>query len=89
MATTEPAAVARKALTYAERIELGGILEVIAGAEEELAAIEGRLADPAIYATAGGMEARALDAERRRVAERVAQLTARWEELEARKDTSR
>jgi ATP-binding cassette subfamily F protein uup len=77
-----------KPLTYGERIELDKILEVIAAAEDELKTLETRLADPALY-TSGGGEARELEADRARVAERVAELTRRWEDLEARKDAQR
>jgi ATP-binding cassette subfamily F protein uup len=77
-----------KALTYGERIELDKILGVIEKTEEELAGIEKRLADPALYATAGA-DVRGLEADRTRIAERVTQLTARWEDLEARKDVGK
>ncbi len=74
-----------KSLTYAERLELDKIMEVIEGAEAELAALEAKLSDPALY-TSGGKDAKALEEARARGAERVKALTQRWEDLEARKD---
>ncbi len=83
-----PPAPARKPLTYGERLELDKILGVIAKTEDELGALEKRLADPELYAR-GGSEARSHEADRARVAARVAELTARWEDLESRKDVTR
>jgi ATP-binding cassette subfamily F protein uup len=84
-APVAPKAAPKKPLTYGERIELDKILGVIAAAEDELATLEKRLADPALYAT-GGTEVKALEADRARIAGRVGELTARWEDLESRKD---
>ena len=43
-----------KGLTYAERIELDGIMDRIDAAERAVADLDARLADPALYATRGG-----------------------------------
>jgi ABC transport system ATP-binding/permease protein len=77
-----------KPLTYAERIELGGILDVIAKAEARLADVEHRLADPTLYADRGG-QVRELQEERVRAASEVTLLTERWEQLESRRDAKR
>jgi len=87
-AKAPPPAPPKKALTYGERIELDKILGVIAKTEEELASVEARLADPTLYATRGN-EVRPLEDERARIAHRVTELTARWEDLEARKDVAK
>jgi len=87
---TVAAAPPRKPLTYGERLELDKILGVVAQAEDELTTLEKRLADPALYTSAsGGAEAKSLEADRARIAARVADLTKRWEDLEARKDATR
>jgi ATP-binding cassette subfamily F protein uup len=72
-----------KKLTYAERIELDGILDVIAAAEARVARAEASLADPAFYASKEDATriASELDAARAE----VASLLARWESLEARR----
>jgi ABC transport system ATP-binding/permease protein len=77
-----------KPLTYAERIELDKILDVVSEVEAELAAVEERLADPALYASNSG-DAKRLDLARRRLSTRIEELTQRWEELEARRDTKK
>jgi ATP-binding cassette subfamily F protein uup len=77
-----------KPLTYAERIELDGLLDKVAAAEDEVAALEKQLADPDLYTKRPGDAAplRAKEAAARAEAER---LTARWEELESRRDAKR
>lgn len=79
---------AGKPLTYAERIELDGIMDRIAEAEASLARIEGELADPSLYA-AGGDGVRALQEKRASAAAKVAELTVRWETLESRREAKR
>jgi len=74
----------KSALTYAERIELEGILEAIDGAEQEVARLEGELADPALYA-ARGAEVAPLRAKLEVAKKEAARLVARWEELERKK----
>jgi ATP-binding cassette subfamily F protein uup len=73
-----------KALTFAEKKELDGILDEISRVEGTASALEVRLASPALY-TAAPDEARAARAEHARAAAEAARLTARWEELEARR----
>jgi ATP-binding cassette subfamily F protein uup len=72
-----------KALTYAERIELEGIMDKIAAAEEKVTAIERELSDPTLYATRGE-EAKRLNADLDAARADVAALTSRWESLESR-----
>ncbi len=80
---TRPATATKK-LTYAERIELEGIMDRVTAAEERATALERDLADPSLYATrpeaAGKLQADLAAAR----AEAHA-LTARWEDLEARR----
>jgi ATP-binding cassette subfamily F protein uup len=64
---------ARAGLTYAERIELEGILDRIAESEARVASLEKELADPALYASGGD-----------KVPQRMAELASAKEELEAR-----
>ncbi|WP_394824116.1 ABC-F family ATP-binding cassette domain-containing protein [Pendulispora albinea] len=78
-----PAAPEKKKLTYAERLELEKILDVIAEAEVRLSALEAKLADGSLWAkspdeakeTQGLLDAARAEVER---------LTARWEDLESR-----
>ena len=78
----KPAAAgpARKALTYAERIELEGLLDRVTESEEKLRAIEAKLSE-----RFDAEKARSLQAEHSAAEEEVRRLTARWEELEAKK----
>jgi ATP-binding cassette subfamily F protein uup len=85
--TSAKEAPAKKALTYAERLELGAILGHIEEAEAQLRAAEEKLLDPTLYTRTD--EARAAQAARTSAEERVATLTARWEDLESRKDVVR
>jgi ATP-binding cassette subfamily F protein uup len=73
-----------KALTYAERIELEGLMDVIAAAEAELATLEKEANDPDLFARRGHEvkeRLAAVDTQR----ERVAALYRRWEDLESRR----
>ncbi len=72
-----------KALTFAERKELDGIMDRIAAAEEKVTAIERELSDPALYATRGE-EAKRLTTDLETARAAVVALTSRWELLEAR-----
>ena len=69
-------------LSYQERKELDDLPDRLHEAEERLAALDAKLADPAFY---GQPERRVKDitAERKQAADEVARLYARWEELEA------
>jgi len=75
-----------KGISKNEQRELDGIMEKIDAAEQAAAAIEHELGDPTLYA--GGQEDARVPAIRARLDEAralVAKLTARWEDLEARK----
>ena len=69
-------------LTWAERIELDGLLERVDEAERRVASLEQKLADPATYKRADA-DIGALQRDVEAAREQVDTLTARWEELEA------
>ena len=77
-----------KGLTYAERIELDGIMAAIEAAEASAATLETKLADPTLYASRGG-EVPGLRADLERAHAEAARLLARWEELETRRDQAK
>jgi len=77
-----------KPLTFAERKELDGILDEISRLETGTKDLEKQLADPALYAR-GTEHAQRLRAEHARTGHALAERTARWEELEARRDVKR
>ncbi len=81
---TQPAA---KKLTFKERTELEGLFERIEAAEAAVEAAQARLADPATY-QGGDVDVSALNAEFEVAREHTAELTARWEELEARREAA-
>ncbi len=83
----EPAA-GKKPLTYGERIELDGILDTIAAAEEKVSGLEATLADPAFY-TEKASDAGRVHAELEAAQAEVARLVARWEDLESRRDAKK
>jgi ATP-binding cassette subfamily F protein uup len=83
-APPSPKGKPKSGLTYAERLELDGILERIDAAELAAARVEKKLADPDLYATRGG-EVAGLQAELTRAKAEAAKLVARWEELEIKK----
>jgi ATP-binding cassette subfamily F protein uup len=72
-------------LTYAERLELEGIIEKIDRAETAVAEVEVLLADPTLYAQRGG-EVAALQARLVEAKAAAAMLVTRWEQLEAKKE---
>ena len=78
-----------KKLSFNERRELDGLLDQIEAAEDEAARLEAQLADPATYKgedrSAGIV---ALQEALENARSRIAQLTDRWEELEARREVS-
>ncbi|EYF06336.1 ABC-F family ATP-binding cassette domain-containing protein [Chondromyces apiculatus] len=76
-----------KALTYAETKELDGIMEKIEQAEGRVSGLETTLADPALYATRGA-EVAGLLADVEKAKAEVTRLTARWEELEAKREAA-
>jgi ATP-binding cassette subfamily F protein uup len=78
---------AKSALTYAERIELDGIVDEVDRADKAVAEIEALLADPSLYAKRGH-EVAPLQARLAAARAAAAKLAARWEELEAKKGAS-
>ncbi len=79
-ATTDPGPQARKGLSYAERKELGGLLDEISGMEDEKAALEARFASPSPNSDE-------IERSNRRYAELIGLLearTTRWESLASR-----
>ncbi|HEY4122892.1 MAG TPA: ABC transporter ATP-binding protein, partial [Byssovorax sp.] len=79
----KPKAVEKGKLTWAEKKELDGILDVIERADADVAALEAKLADPQIYMKGGDVRAMSAELEQKRAA--AAKLMARWEDLEARR----
>lgn len=77
----------KRALSWAEERELEGILEAVDQAESLVAELTARLSDPATY-SAGGKEVVALTAALQTAKQDAARLTARWEELETKKQTA-
>ncbi|MBK8254200.1 MAG: ABC-F family ATP-binding cassette domain-containing protein [Polyangiaceae bacterium] len=75
-----------KGLTYSERIELEGILEKIEAAEAAVSELEKLLADPQTHAKRGA-EVPGLMVQLESAKEKAATLTARWEDLETRKQS--
>ncbi|MCC6526796.1 MAG: ABC-F family ATP-binding cassette domain-containing protein, partial [Polyangiaceae bacterium] len=73
-------------LTYAERLELEGLLERVAAAEEAVTALEARLSDPSGYGS--GLDIAKLGAELARARVEAERLTTRWEELETRREAA-
>ncbi len=71
-------------LTYAERVELEGILDAIDAAERVAAKLETALADPTLYVNRGG-EVAGLQAKHVAAKAEAARLVARWEDLEVRR----
>ena len=85
---TATATVGAKALTYAEKIELEGMMDRIAVAEGEVAKIEAVLAEPDFYVK---RFAEVKTTQESLVAAKTALegLIGRWESLEARRDAKR
>jgi ABC transport system ATP-binding/permease protein len=84
-----PAERARKPgkLSFKEQRELEGMEAAILVAEERKASLEGALGDPATYQKDGGAVA-GMRAELEQVSGEVERLYARWQELEAVRDTT-
>jgi len=74
----------KSGLTYAEKLELEGIMDRIDAAEKDVAQIEALLGDPSLYAQRGhevaGLQARLAAAK-----SHAATLVERWETLEAKR----
>jgi ATP-binding cassette subfamily F protein uup len=77
-----------KGLTYAEKLELEKIMDRIEAAERNAAELEAQLGDPALHAKRGH-EVPALLAKLAAAKEEAAALTARWEELETKREASK
>ena len=77
----KPSAKPRK-LTHAERRELDGMMDAIEAAEEKVAALQEKLADPETYQGEGDVAA-SLRAELEVAEAEALRLTERWEALEA------
>jgi ATP-binding cassette subfamily F protein uup len=71
-----------KKLTYAERIELEGLMDKIEAADARVQEFETQLADPDVYAS-GGERVKALMADLEVARTEANSLTTRWEELES------
>lgn len=71
----------RRALTYAERLELERIEQHILEAEGKVCALEAQLSDPALLADAAALKAHCLELEESRGS--VEALYARWEHLDS------
>ena len=82
--TSASTSASTKKLTYGERMELEKILDVISVAEARVSTLEARLLDPQIYAK-DPEGAKRLQAELGEAQAEVVRLTARWEDLEARR----
>ena len=79
-----PKAKDKSALTYAERLELEGLVEKVDAAEKRVRETEGLLADPTLY-TQRGPEVAPLQAKLLTARQDAAKLVARWEQLEAKR----
>jgi len=71
-----------KKLSSREQQELQGLPAKIEQAEQELAKVDADLLDPAVYTAAGRDRFETLTKQRKELPDRIAQLYARWEELE-------
>jgi ATP-binding cassette subfamily F protein uup len=85
---SKPEPGAPKPLSFAEKKELDGLMDVIGAAEARVAELEARLADPALYAKEAALAGK-LSGELEGARAEIARLYARWEELEARRDVKR
>ena len=80
-----PPARRSRGLTYAERLELEGLMDRIEQAEAVVSGIEGELADPGLYATRGS-EVPGLHAKLAQARSQADALTSRWEQLELKRE---
>jgi ATP-binding cassette subfamily F protein uup len=74
----------KKALTWAEERELEGLMDRIDAAETAARTLEAELADPSLYSSRAA-EVPAITQKLEAARAEAAKLTARWEELEAKK----
>lgn len=84
-ASAEPAKKQGKGLSYSERLELEKIMDRIDAAERAASEIEAQLADPSLHAKRG-QEVPGLMAKLEAAKSEAAALTARWEELETKRE---
>jgi ATP-binding cassette subfamily F protein uup len=80
-----PTASAKGKLSFNEKRELEGLLDLVDRAETEVKDLETKLADPDLYATRGA-EVPALSEALAKKRTEAAKLVARWEELEAKRE---
>lgn len=78
---------AARGLTYSERLELEKIMDRIEAAEQAVSDLEAQLGDPALHAKRGH-EVPALMARLEAAKAEAAALTARWEELETKRESA-
>lgn len=78
---------ASKGLTYSERLELEKIMDRIEAAEQSVSELEAQLADPSLHAKRGH-EVPALMGRIESARAEAAALTARWEELETKREAA-
>ena len=71
----------KSGLTYSESFELKDLPQKVEDIESKIAAVDAKIADPAIYSD-GGVKAKELTLERSALQEQLDALYARWEELE-------
>lgn len=71
----------KSGLTYSESFELKDLPQKVEDLESQIAAVDVKIADPAIYSD-GGVKAKGLTLERAKLQERLDALYTRWEELE-------
>jgi ATP-binding cassette subfamily F protein uup len=81
---TPKAAPAAKPLTYAERLELERIVDVIAELEQRVTSIESELANPELYSSRAH-EAKKLGLDLETARAELSERMARWEALESRR----
>jgi len=87
-ANSGDAGPARKPLTYAERIELDGIMQKIDAADAEVARLEAEVSDPGLYTTRAKEAPKLHEAFEAAKAE-AARLLERWAHLEERRDAKK
>ncbi|WP_437812357.1 ABC-F family ATP-binding cassette domain-containing protein [Sorangium sp. So ce1078] len=86
-AKAAPRAGDKPKLTFAERAELEAIVGKIDTAEQKVAELEAKLADPTLYASRGA-DVAGLLSELEREKQEAARLVSRWEELETKREAA-
>ncbi len=85
-ATSKPAG---KPLTYAERLELDGILEKIEAGDARVRDLEAKLSDPSLYGSGSHTDIADLNRKLEEARAASAALALRWESLEERRDVAK